>query len=381
MGPSSAERPSFAVTSSALTLVAAGDIARCGSSTKDSATGTTVQQIIARSPNTTVAPLGDIAYETGSDAEFQCYHQVWGSFKSRSRPAVGNHEYETPGAAGYFNYFGSAAGDRTRGYYSYNVGTWHIVVVNTNNQYVSTRPGSPQDNWLVADLAANTKPCILAYMHHWRFASQVNQTFIPALDGVTRTPWERLYKAGADLMLVGHSHRRERFHPLRPDGVRDDARGIRQIIVGTGGEAQGSGYKAIHPMSAVHSPGGVFGVEQVTLGTDRYTSVFRPIAGQTWTDSVSASCHGSVVATPASSSIVLTVTGRQDATTQYMTLNWTGARSTTVDVYRNGVFHINTVNDGRYTNSRPTQGSVTYTYKVCEVGTAVCSNNASVTFP
>ncbi len=196
-------------------LLAAGDIAGC-SWDGDELTA----RIVDGYPGVTVAGLGDMVQGSGTAAEFRdCYAPTWGRFKDRTRPAVGNHEYLTPGAGPYWDYFGSAAGPRGKGWYSYDVGaSWHVVVLNANcwEAGASCKVGREQERWLRADLAAHRRPCTLAYFHQPLFSS------IEGLDSV-RPLWNALYEAGADLVLNGHKHGYERFAPQRPDGTRDDA--------------------------------------------------------------------------------------------------------------------------------------------------------------
>jgi hypothetical protein len=198
-------------------LVAAGDVASCRSR-GDEATAA----LVARLPGT-VAVLGDSVYEVGSDEEYRrCYAPSWGRFKGRTRPAVGNHEYGTPGAAGYFRYFGAAAGPSGRGYYAYRLGSWQVVVLNTNCAAAGgCGAGSPQERWLRAELARSRGRCVLAYGHHPRLSSGFHgpDTSIDRL-------WRALAAGGAELYLAGHDHHYERFAPVR---------GVRQFVVGTGG--------------------------------------------------------------------------------------------------------------------------------------------------
>lgn len=261
-------------------MIAAGDIAQCSSS-NDEATASVVNGIPG-----TVAALGDNAYENGSASDYaNCYDPSWGAFKARTKPSVGNHEYQTVGASGYYNYFGAAAGDPTKGYYSYDLGAWHIVVLNSNCSFVSCAAGSAQEQWLRADLAANTKSCTLAYWHHPRFnsgSSHGNNTAVAPF-------WDALYQFGAEVILNGHEHVYERFAPQTPSAVADPALGIREFVVGTGGR---SFYAFGTPKanSEVRN-NNTYGVLQLTLGAGSYTWQFRRAAGGTFTDSGSGVCH------------------------------------------------------------------------------------------
>ncbi len=207
-------------------LVAAGDIGRCDA-TSDQDTAALVAGLAG-----TVATLGDTVYEAGSPEQFaHCYEPKWGRFKARTRPAAGNHDYETPGAAGYFGYFGAAAGAGARGYYSYALGAWHVVVLNSNCAAVGgCQAGSAQEQWLRADLAAHPSRCTLAYWHHPLFSSGAHGG-----ESEVQPLWQALYEAGAEVVLNGHERLYERFAPQDPAGRPDPQHGLRQFIVGTGG--------------------------------------------------------------------------------------------------------------------------------------------------
>ena len=262
-------------------MVGAGDIASCSSS-GDEATAALLTNIAG-----TVYTLGDNVYDNGTLTEYtNCYNPSWGQHKARTRPSPGNHEYNTANATGYYSYFGSAAGDPAKGYYSYDLGDWHIIVLNSGNcAVVSCADGSAQEVWLRGDLAANTKPCTLAYWHHPRFnsgASHGNNTAV--------TPfWHALYDGNADVILNGHEHVYERFAPQTWEGVTDAARGIRQFTVGTGGRSHYT-FGAIQPNSE-RREGNTYGVLKLTLRANSYDWQFVPVAGQTFTDSGSGTCH------------------------------------------------------------------------------------------
>lgn len=259
-----------------VTLVGAGDIASCGSG-GDEATAKLLDAI-----GGTVFTAGDNAYENGSAADYtNCYAPSWGKHKGRTRPAPGNHEYSTAGAAGYFGYFGSAAGDADKGYYSYDLGAWHVVMLNSN---LNVGTGSPQETWLRADLAAHTQLCTVAIWHHPRFSSGPHGSSV-----VMQSLWKALYDAGADLVVVGHDHLYERFAPQNADGQLDVNRGMREFVVGTGGAAA---YAIVSPApnSEVRNSG-TRGVLKLTLYPDRYAWNFVPVAGSTFADAGSASCH------------------------------------------------------------------------------------------
>ena len=258
-------------------MVGAGDIAKCSSS-GDEATARLLDGISG-----TVFTTGDNAYNSGTAAQFRdCYGPSWGRHKARTRPSVGNHEYYTPGAAPYYNYFGASAGPAGKGYYSYDRGSWHVVVLNSSCSEVPCAAGSAQERWLRNDLAANPAECTLAYFHAPRFSSSGNNRNVAPF-------WKALYEAGADVVLNGHAHNYERFAPQRPDGTRDDARGVREFVVGTGG-ANHHTFGAIKPNSRVRNAN-TYGVLKLTLRSGGYDWRFVPVAGKTFADSDTTACH------------------------------------------------------------------------------------------
>lgn len=260
----------------AAVLVGAGDIADCGVDGKEQ-----TAKLLDNIPGT-VYTTGDNAYEDGTAADFaNCYDPSWGRHKARTRPSPGNHDYHTSGASGYFNYFGENAGPPGRGYYSYNLGAWHIISLNSN---ISMSTTSAQMTWLKADLAANPARCTLAYWHHPRFSSGEHGN-----DPSTQPLYQALYDAGAEVILTGHDHHYERFAPQTATGVADPARGIRQFVVGTGGRGMYS-IGTPEPNSEVRQTG-TWGVLQLTLRSDGYDWKFVPVAGKTFTDEGSGTCH------------------------------------------------------------------------------------------
>jgi hypothetical protein len=272
-------RPQLIVGATPPTLIAAGDIADC-TTAKDAETAA----LVAKIPGT-IAGLGDLAYDSGTLAEYNaCYQPTWGPFKARTRPTPGNHEYLTPGAAGYFAYWGAVAGNPAQGWYSYDLGGWHVISLNSNCPSIGgCQPGSPQETWLRADLAAHPKTCTAAYWHHPRFSGgEVG-------DDLTMAPlWQALYDANADLVLVGHSHTYQRFAPMDANGVLDAARGLREFVVGTGGRP----FHVLAPRANQEvTNGATWGVLRLTLRNSGYDWKFLPIAGQTFTDSGSQACH------------------------------------------------------------------------------------------
>jgi hypothetical protein len=232
-----------------------------------------------------VLALGDLQYEEGTVAAFSAsYDPTWGRVKPITAPAPGNHEYRTPGAAGYFRYFGSAAGDPAAGNYSFELGGWHLIALNSNcSQVGGCGAGSPQEEWLRRDLAASTATCTLAYWHHPYFSSGQHggsAEYAPF--------WEALFDADADVVLVGHDHDYERFAPQTPEGRADRARGIREFVIGTGG-------RSLRPFSGLEANSEArddssFGVLELTLGRDAYSWRFRAAAGA-FVDTGSYSCH------------------------------------------------------------------------------------------
>jgi hypothetical protein len=264
------------VTVAPAVLVGAGDIADC-SSPNDEATAALLSAF-----GGTVFTAGDNAYPVGGADDFaRCYEPSWGRYKDQTRPAPGNHDYLTPRAAGYFAYFGEAAGVTTQGYYSYDLASWHIVVVNSS---ADASVGSAQEQWLRADLAAHPARCTLAYWHHPRFSSGPHGDFLQ-MDAV----WEALYEAGAEVVISGHDHDYERFAPQGPSGSPDSAHGIREFVVGTGGASLGAFYR-VRPNSEVRNST-TFGVLLLRLYDDRYEWEFVPAQPGGFSDSGWDTCH------------------------------------------------------------------------------------------
>ena len=268
------------------TLVGAGDIAGCKAIEGAQATAKLIEHI----PGTVFA-AGDLAYEHGTTAEFEnCYGTTWGRFRDRTRPALGNHEYADPGASAYFHYWGALAGPPGKGYYSYELGVWHIVVLNTNCDAPSVGgcgAGSPQEVWLRQDLSEHPNACIAAYGHHALFSSGFFKKH--AIHPELKRLWQDLYAAHADLMLVGHEHSYERFAPQDPDGRVDPLHGIREIVAGTGGRSHDPLGFAI-PNSEVRDAD-TFGVLKLTLSPHGYIWEFIPEEGKTFRDAGVGVCH------------------------------------------------------------------------------------------
>jgi hypothetical protein len=257
-------------------LVGAGDIGKCGTS-KPEATAKLLDGIAG-----TVIAIGDNAYNDGTLTEYnQCYDPNWGRHKARTRPVPGNHEYHTSGAQGYFDYFGALAGDRAKGYYSYDVGPWHVIALNSNIELTS---GSPQLQWLRADLAANPRPCTLAYWHHPRFSSGYHGN-----NSAMQPFWDALYEGGADVVLNGHDHNYERFAPQSPTGAADAGRGIREFVVGTGGTGLRS-FSTVRANSEVRITG-EHGVLKLELEASGYRWSFVTEPDGAVQDSGTGACH------------------------------------------------------------------------------------------
>jgi hypothetical protein len=210
--------------------------------------------------------------------------------RSISHPAVGNHEYETPGASGYFDYFNGTgnptgpAGDRTKGYYSFDLGSWHLIALNSNCSRVGgCGAGSAQEQWLKADLASHPATCTLAYWHHPRFVSGTN----PGTSAM-QTFWQDLYDAKAEVVLAGHAHVYERFAPQTATGAADPLQGLREFVVGTGGNSRHS-FGTIQPNSEARTNS--FGVLALTLRANSYDWQFQSVPGSSFSDAGSAPCH------------------------------------------------------------------------------------------
>ena len=232
-----------------------------------------------------VLALGDLQYEEGALPAFtESYGRSWGRVKSITRPAPGNHEYETTGASGYYEYFGASAHGSHRGYYSFGLAGWHVLALNANcDEIGGCDARSPEATWLRADLAAHPARCTLAYWHQPRFSSGTHGSD-PTYDAF----WRALVAAHADVVLAGHDHDYERFAPQDADGRADPARGIREFVVGTGGRELRP-FASVQPNSRVRSAS-TLGVLELTLGAGAYAWRFRPAVGS-FADSGSAPCH------------------------------------------------------------------------------------------
>jgi len=278
-----------------VTVAGAGDIA-CGAGSSGAACmeQETSDLLLNLNPDV-VLTFGDTQYESGTLSDFnQSFDPSWGRLKAKLRPAPGNHEYLTSGASGYFDYFNGPgnssgpAGDRGKGYYSHDLGNWHLIAANSNCGSVGgCGVGSPQYTWLQNDLAQDSHPCSVIYMHHPLASSDTrnfdtNPAYQPLL--------QLFYDDGGELLMVGHSHFYERFARMDASKNADGNYGFREIVVGTGGRNV-YGFGSIRPLSEARN-GASFGVIQLTLAADQYTWTFIPVPGQTFTDSGTESCHG-----------------------------------------------------------------------------------------
>jgi calcineurin-like phosphoesterase family protein len=260
-------------------LAGAGDIGDC-STDEDTLTGVLLESIEG-----TIFTAGDNAYENGLPSEFRtCYDTVWGSFKYRTRPAPGNHEWQGGGLDGYFGYFGAAAkGPRGSSWYSYDLGAWHVIVLDSECGKVGgCRADSKQGRWLAADLAASDTGCTIAIWHRPRFSSGEHGN-----DKAVAPFWTKLYDAGVDVVVNGHDHDFERFAPQDPSGSEDQERGIRQFVIGTGGTALRA-FKEPVPNSEVRLLD--HGVFKLTLRDGSYDWEFIPVVGDA-SDTGTGSCH------------------------------------------------------------------------------------------
>ena len=270
--PTPTRTPTAIPTSSGgVVLVGAGDISRCDNN-NDELTARLLDTIPG-----TVFTAGDNAYSNGTYTEYlNCYDPTWGRHKARTKPVPGNHEYNTSGAAGYFQYFNNIPA-----YYAYDLGSWRIYALNSEIEVSSS---SPQITWLQADLAANPRQCVLAYWHKPRWSSGSNH----GSNSGMQTLWQVLYNAGAELVINGHDHEYERFAEMNASGAAV-TQGLREIVAGTGGASL---YGFGTPLSASQVRNSTtYGVLKLTLRTGGYDWQFIPVAGSTFTDSGSSNCH------------------------------------------------------------------------------------------
>jgi hypothetical protein len=256
----------------AIVLLAVGDIGTCDDTNDDS-----VEQLAAQLPGA-IALLGDIVYPDGGIGDYRkCFNPAWGPLRERIHPAQGNHDFESADVSGYYDYFGATAGQPHEGWYSYDLGTWHLVVLNSDCASIGgCGKGSPQLVWLEADLAAHPATCTLAYWHHPRYSSGQHGN-----DRRTEPLWHALATAGADLVLSGHDHDYERLAPID---------GIRSFVVGTGGHSLIPFTRPPDAQTELRADDS-YGLLALDLGATGYSWQFVPIPGDELQDSGSAQCH------------------------------------------------------------------------------------------
>ena len=390
----------IALAASDPVIAAAGDIAcdpasssfNGGNGTSTSCRQQYTSDLLLNGGYAAVLPLGDIQYYCGGYQAFlQSYNLSWGRVKEITRPVVGNHEYiktadpNGPGtgcdstndqAAGYFNYFGAAAGELGKGYYSYDIGDWHLIALNSNCGDVGgCSPSSPQGQWLQADLAAHSNMCTLAYWHIPLFSSGGRA------ENNSRELWQILYDRKVDVVLNGHDHIYERFLPQKPDGTVSLARGMRQFTVGTGG-ANLTFIEEIAANSEVRNAD-TYGILRLTLHSTSYDWQFVPEAGKTFADAGTGYCHGDTQdSVPPTAPAGLTASA---VSSNEVRLNWTAATDNVgvvgYQVFRDGVY-IGSATGTSYVDTT-TQAGVTYTYSVVAMDVAELtsshSNSASAT--
>ncbi len=379
-------------------IAAAGDIAcdptnanfNGGNGSSDSCRQKYTSDLLVNGSYAAVLSLGDNQYYCGGYTAFlNSYDQSWGRVKAATHPVVGNHEYLTSGgtdcnsanagADGYFKYFGTAAGVKGQGYYSYDVGTWHLVALNSNcGDAGGCGATSPQGVWLKNDLAAHTNVCTLAYWHIPLYSSGGRAA------SNTQPLWQILYDNNADLALTAHDHLYERFAPQRSDATLDTTRGIREFVVGTGGANHTSFTSTIAKNSEVRNDS-TYGILELTLHPTSYDWHFKPEAGKTFSDSGTTSCHGStsdITAPTAPTNLVATTAsaGRVD-------LGWSASTDDTgvagYRIYRNGSqIGVSTTTSYADTTAQP---ATTYSYYVVAYDSSnnpsAASNTASATTP
>jgi acid phosphatase type 7 len=267
--------PSFIPPQSTIAVVAAGDIGQCGGP-GPGLTGLLLDGIAG-----TVLALGDIGYPHGSLGNItDCYHPAWGRHLDRTRPVPGNHDYETAGAEGYFSYFAGNAGPPGLGYYTFALGPWDLIALNSE---IDVSAGSAQLTWLRSHLAVARARCTLAYFHRPLFSSGPNGD-----NTDLRELWRILYEFDVDVVLSAHEHMYERFRPQNPSGAHEPVRGIRQFVVGTGGATLSRPVRR-HDNSEI--TGTDWGVLKMTLRSDDYGWEFVPVPGAGFRDIGTGQCH------------------------------------------------------------------------------------------
>jgi acid phosphatase type 7 len=263
------------------TILAVGDITVCGTS-NDEMTGELVESLPG-----TILGLGDMAYEAGTEREFErCFEPSWGAVKARIRPVPGNHEFETAGAGPYYEYFGDAAGTPGLGWYSFDIGEWHVIALNSNCLTTTNlcSDDSAQGDWLEADLARHSNQCTLAFMHRPRWSSGEHGG-----DSGLGELWTMLADGGVEVLLTAHDHNYERFAPMDANGVADPVGGMREFVVGTGGRSLDP-FVTIQPNSEARNNLS-YGVLQMALYEDSFTWEFIPVDADGYRDAGSGTCH------------------------------------------------------------------------------------------
>ena len=265
-------------------LVGSGDISTC-TNDNDAATAAVVAGVLNANPNAVAFTTGDNVYPAGTSTQFaNCYDPTWGAFKGRTRPTPGNHDYDDPGAAGYYEYFGANAGPAGRGWYRYEAGTWRVYALSSECA-VGSKCASDQLKWLKADLAANPHKCVLAIWHRSRFSTGSHGNSMRMANVYTE-----LYNAGADVVVGGHEHGYQRFAPADGTGAADPVRGIRTFVAGMGG-AELYQWKSTSALLATRD-NTTFGALKLDLNAGSYSWEFLPVAGPTgYSDSGTAACH------------------------------------------------------------------------------------------
>jgi hypothetical protein len=283
--PGDGAAPSDQPAAGDIVVVAVGDIAGTGGS--QSKTAALVSTLMKAKPVAAILTLGDHAYDSNTASEFtKFYTASWGApdLLAITRPAPGNHEYYTKDAKGYYDYFNGVgkaigrAGDRSKGYYSYDLGAWHFVVVNSNDECgtVACNASSAQVSWIKADLAASHARCTVAYMHHPRFNDGKGHGDSAFMADV----WNALYDGGADLVLGGHDHIFEQLGPMDKTGKVDRERGMRSFVVGTGGiDLYTDGFGTAHKAASEFKQDTKFGVLELTMGADMYSWRYVAVGG------------------------------------------------------------------------------------------------------
>jgi hypothetical protein len=297
--PPSADAPAAEVAlTGASVLIGTGDIGNCcvqgnqGAKATAKLMDSVLRADSAAKVHDEAFTLGDNAYPGGSEQDFaQCFATTWGDstklIMKNIRPSVGNHEHLSGRAAPYYKYFGSHAGPSDKGYYSYNVGEWHAIVLNSEivvNGSFSDADRAAQEEWLRQDLKNNHQVCMLAYWHNPRFSSGWHGS------DVRLAPlWQILYDGGVDLILNGHDHDYERFLPQTPEGAVDSTKGMTEIVVGTGG-GDLRGFRSVISPNSAYRVQGHYGVLKLTLGAKAYRRAFLGVSGSIW-DRGGATCH------------------------------------------------------------------------------------------